>query len=398
MTCAPLGTVVFWLTSSVRRLAGGRRWVLLVVATCLASGIPTAVAQARPTAHPTAIVSLGDSYIAGNAGRWLGNSDTFTSSRDGTDRAWVTDSVYDPSRVYLEGSAGSCFDSDVAEVRSAQIPVADKVNLACSGAGTADIYSPGGQADRLGALARRDRVRLVVLSVGGNDLGFEGLVLQCAFAYGLQSGPCNTAAQAQVNALFAGTMNGVGRALDRIRGVMSATGYKPHSYRLILQSYPSPLPRAAEIRYPESDVNARVTVGHCPFYDADLNWTRDSFIPQLAAGLRFVAASHRVEYLDLSNFLQGREVCSKNSQLATPSSPPNPKRSEWARFIDYPAYLGLPLPPLQGDVNESLHPNGYAQRALGRCLTLVWRLGDDRGDDPVLHQRPPGACAGAFER
>jgi len=237
----------------------------------------------------------------------------------------------------------------------------------------------------------------VVLSVGGNDLGFEGLVLQCAFAYGLQSGPCNTAAQAQVNALFAGTMNGVGQAVDRIRAVMSAAGYKPHSYRLILQSYPSPLPRAAEIRYPESDVNARVTVGHCPFYDADLNWTRDSFIPHLAAGLRLVAASHRVEFLDLSNFLQGREVCSKSTQLSTPSNPPSREQSEWVRFIDYPPLLGS-LPPLQGDVNESLHPNAYAQRALGRCLTLVWRLGEDRSDDPTLHQRPARACAGTLQR
>lgn len=36
---------------------------------------------------PTAAVSLGDSYIAGEAGRWEGNARTNLGDRDGTDRA-----------------------------------------------------------------------------------------------------------------------------------------------------------------------------------------------------------------------------------------------------------------------------------------------------------------------
>ena len=333
--------------------------------------------------RPTAIVSLGDSFIAGNAGRWRGNSDTATGSRDGTDRAWVSDSVYDPNRVYLGGSSGVCFRSDVAEVLSAEIPVRDKVNLACSGATSASISSSGGQADQLGEVARRDRVRLVVLSVGGNDLGFESIIVNCVFAYAFVSGPCNASEQAQVDSALPGTMAGVGAALDKIRAVLTAAGYRPHRYRLVLQSYPSPVPRADEARYAQSDFAGRVFTGHCPFYDADLTWARDSLVPQIANALHAVAASRGVEFLDLQDALQGREVCSKRTQLAAPSSPPSPRLSEWARFIDTPE-----LGPQQGDQQESFHPNAYAQRALGRCLTLVWAV--RRG--AWRCRRPPAAA------
>jgi hypothetical protein len=241
-----LGAVACSLTETVAGLLCVRRWALLAAAAFLVGGVLTPAAQASREARATAIVSLGDSFIAGNAGRWEGNSDTFTGSRDGTDRAWVSDSMYDVSRVYLEGSAGNCFRSDVAEVRSAQIPARERVNLACSGATTADISSPGGQADQLGELARRDRVRLVVLSVGGNDLGFAQAIENCAFAYGFGAGPCNASEQALVDSALPGAVAGVGAALDRIRAVLAAAGYARHRYRLVLPSYPSPVRRADE--------------------------------------------------------------------------------------------------------------------------------------------------------
>ena len=56
-------------------------------------------------------------------------------------------------------------------------------------------------------------------------------------------------------------------------------------------------------------------------------------------------------------------------ELASSSNPPSPERSEWVRFL-----AGL----VQGDVQESFHPNAYGQQAMGRCLSLVVaRSGDD---------------------
>ena len=65
-------------------------------------------------------------------------------------------------------------------------------------------------------------------------------------------------------------MAGVGKAIDEIRAVMSGAGYSSSSYRLVLQSYPSPVPRAAENRYPEARQHT-LLIGGCPFYDADLD-------------------------------------------------------------------------------------------------------------------------------
>jgi hypothetical protein len=32
----------------------------------------------------------------------------------------------------------------------------------------------------------------------------------------------------------------------------------------------------------------------------------------------------------------------------------------------------------QGDLQESFHPNAYAERGLGRCLTLLWAASPGR--------------------
>jgi hypothetical protein len=150
---------------------------------CLHSGRPRLrcrgpAAHAGPTSPTTAIVSLGDSYISGEAGRWEGNSNSQFASRDGTDRAYTGGCCsYDTSRVYLGGSDDNgCHRSDVAEILSNTIGVVEKVNLACSGATTANVIraSQGGQshdgeapqADQLAAVAQRDAVKLVVLSIG----------------------------------------------------------------------------------------------------------------------------------------------------------------------------------------------------------------------------------------
>ena len=144
-------------------------------------------------AAPTAAVSLGDSYISGEAGRWQGNSINPAGSRDGTDRAF-TGTGYDESLVYDPPSdTNGCHRSDVAEIRSASLAVAQRVNLACSGAVTKNIFraSNGGegqdgelpQADQLATVARDKDVKLIALSIGGNDLGFASIVTACVEAY-----------------------------------------------------------------------------------------------------------------------------------------------------------------------------------------------------------------------
>jgi GDSL-like lipase/acylhydrolase family protein len=351
-----------------------RIWLLALFAAAAAA----APAAATPTSGPTTAVSLGDSFISGEAGRWLGNSTVATGDRAGTDRAW-TGSGYDPTRIYGATDANGCHRSDVAEIRSAPLFISSKVNLACSGATTANIFQTrsGGQAqkgeppqgEKLRYVAQVARVQLIVLSIGGNDLGFADIITNCALRYTSKTGPCNATEQANVNARWGAAFAGVAKAIDEVRAVMAERGYARSQYRFVLQSYPSPVPRASEARYPELGVG-RATIGGCPFYDVDLNWARDSLVNQIANGLRYVAAHRGVEFLDLRNALQGREVCATASRQATLTSPPDGASSEWARFLTQNL--------VQGEVQETLHPNAYAQQALGRCLAFHFHAG--RGD------------------
>ncbi|MFE7515602.1 GDSL-type esterase/lipase family protein [Streptomyces sp. NPDC057540] len=344
-----------------------------LLALCTAAGLASVAA---PSAHasagsgPTAVVAMGDSYISGEAGRWQGNSLTNSGSRNGTDRAW-TGSAYDPSRVY-GATAGGCHRSDTSEVRSAGPIATSLINLACSGATTKNVFraSQGGQsykgeapqADQLAAVAAANDVELIALSIGGNDLGFADVITTCATDYIVWYSYCHDDQQAEVDARIDGVMADVGRSVDEIRAVMTAAGYAASDYRIVLQSYPSPLPRAAENRYAESGWT-RTNTGGCPFWNADADWARDSLVPQLAARLKGVATAKGVQFLDLRDALQGREVCAKASRQVTATAPPSATTSEWARWIDSQSTQGL--------VQESMHPNAYGQQALGRCLALM---------------------------
>lgn len=355
--------------SRVRRLAGAGMVLPLAVGTLLAGGAGTAVAG--PGTGPTAVVSMGDSYISGEGGRWKGNSLTNSGNRTGTDRAWVSGSSYDPAKVYGT-TAGGCHRSDSAEVKSAGAIADVAVNLACSGAVSQNVFraSNGGvsykgeapQADQLAAVAASNNVKVIALSIGGNDLGFADIITDCALDFVLWNSYCYDDQQAGVDQKIDGVMAGVGKSVDEIRAVMRGAGYTDSSYRIVLQSYPSPIPRGAENRYTQSDWS-RLNTGGCPFWNRDSDWARDSLVPQIANRIKGVAAAKGVQFLDLRDMLQGREVCAKASKLVSTSSPASAKTSEWARWID--------SSETQGPVQESMHPNYFGQLAAGRCLALA---------------------------
>ncbi|MGW6947442.1 GDSL-type esterase/lipase family protein [Streptomyces xanthophaeus] len=353
----------------MRRLTAVGLALPLAFTALLTAGAGTAAAG--PGTGPTAVVSLGDSYISGEAGRWKGNSLTNTGNRLGTDRAWVSGSTYDPAKVY-GATAGGCHRSDSAEVRSAG-PIADvAVNLACSGATAENVFraSNGGvaykgeapQADQLAAVAASHDVKVIALSVGGNDLGFADIIKDCAYDFIIWNSYCYDDQQSGVDQKIDGVMAKVGKSVDEIRAVMRGAGYADSSYRIVLQSYPSPIPRGAENRYTQSDWS-RLNTGGCPFWNRDSDWARDSLVPQLANRLKGVAAAKGVQFLDLRDMMQGREVCAKASSLVSSTKPASAKTSEWARWIDSSETQGL--------IQESMHPNHFGQLAAGRCLALV---------------------------
>jgi GDSL-like Lipase/Acylhydrolase family len=334
-------------------------------------------ANAGPTSSTTAIVALGDSFSSGEAGRWQGNSLNIFGTRDGTDRAArCTLGIfcsYDATRVYGSSYANGCHRADVAPIKSAPISVNEKINLACSGAQTNNIWraSQGGQsykgeapqADQLLPVAQQKNVKLVLLNISANDLGFSDHVIDCTVAWTLGY-TCNAQEQAEIVAALPAAANGLRKSVDEIRAVMTAAGYSTSQYKLIMQGYASPVPVGANIRYPQSSWD-RLTVGGCPFYDVDANWAKNTATPTIVDNMRGVAAEKGVRFLDVRDSLNGHEVCHKSASLVTGSGP-NPITKEWVRWIN----TGI----TQGDAQESLHPNAYGEKAIGKCISLSYAL------------------------
>jgi hypothetical protein len=343
------------------------RWFLSASAAAVTlAGVlaaPTA-AQANSTGgshdlRPSAVVSLGDSYISGEAGRWQGNSADPAPGHQGTDRG---------PQVYGD-TVDTCHRSDVAEIVSAGLPVRRAINLSCSGARTVHVLraSAGGvafkgeapQNDQLAEVARSNDVKLVVLSIGGNDLGFGSILASCVGAYLGSLPPCNTR-QAQIEAALPTVAAAVSATVNDIRATMADAGYQPGDYRLILQSYPSPSPAPGQNRYSGTAPDARASVGGCPFLDEDAAWSHNTLVPAVSSTLAGVARSTGTQFLDLTDAFRGHELCAATAQQSTGA--PRSATSEWFRFIDLTG---------QGDSGESLHPNYFGQKALGRCLALT---------------------------
>jgi lysophospholipase L1-like esterase len=308
-----------------------------VVAASVALALAAAV-MAKPAPLPTAIVSMGDSFVSGEGGGSYG-----ASARNGCDR------------------------SAMAPIRSAPIDVDDKVNLACSGAKTENIWraASGGkshrgeppQADQLATVARHFDVELVVLTVGANDLGFAGIVADCALDWARSSPDdpryCHSDAQRKIEEGLSAAIRDLRKAIHEIRAAMASAGQDRDDYRLIVMGYASPFPAGDQIRYPESGWT-RLTEGGCPVWNADADWAKRVALPTIAAMMQSAAAAKGADYLDLQQTLEGHEVCAK--------------ATEWFR----------PLSLTDGPVRESLHPNPIGQRVVGRCLAFAWGEFPDR--------------------
>lgn len=347
-------------------------------------------------AREAAIVSLGDSYISGEAGRWAGNGNaTPQGSVLGTDRAATCVGHicgHDLERVYgltsyAEGG-NRCDRSDTAPIVTASYPgVASwrHFNLACSGATTNEITQPytgrePAQTDQLRTVALAYRVKEIVVSIGGNDLKFGDIVRSCVRRYLDAVEPDCKSAWGNQSTEIDTVGRKVTQSLRDIQNTMFQAGYDRGDYRLVLQGYPAPLPPSGSYRYPET--YARYSRGGCPFYNTDTDWARNTIVNGMTAALAKAAETVGATFLDVQDALAGHELCNKVAQQAThdnsAANPLDSQSAEWVRWISYIAFQDA-LWASQGDNQEAIHPNAFGQRALGGCLT---QMGD---------QAPPGS-------
>lgn len=219
-------------------------------------------------------MSVGDSFISGEAGRWAGN------------QTWSTDSVDALAASAYADSANGELITRCHRSNSAAIHIGDakSLNLACSGATTStkfdangnfkpgiDFYNEGGrqgQALMLQEFAATQPVKLVALSIGGNDFNFSPIIEACIKSYlkpSLFGSYCKDSAsvQASVSPQTADKVRAdTTQAILNIATAMQNAGYADNEWTLGLQLYPNVLPDPSVMRYTESGYD-RQLVGGC---------------------------------------------------------------------------------------------------------------------------------------
>jgi lysophospholipase L1-like esterase len=335
----------------VRRLRVGLRTIVVAVAT-LALAVPGASA-----ARPTAVVAMGDSEISGEGA-----------------------GSYEPG---TNGPDNYCHRSLNAWIKVVAIPVDAHINLACSGADSANLtiggpgqYGELSQADRLASIAKKYRVKDIFVTVGANDdPSFGPTAARCVYAFVFQTGyGCAESDGPTWSARVAAMVPKVEGAIDDVQRVMAKA---PYSYQLVVVSYASPVPEPPT-RY--SDYWGKVFNG-CPIYDSDAAWGHDTAAPELDVGERAAATAQSVRFIDLVHGFDGHELCAQGISAS----------QEWVRGLTYDPFSSTWWS--SHAVQQSFHPNarGHAQIAtcVGEFVTQIYPQGTcEIGGDGAPHPQP----------
>jgi hypothetical protein len=368
---------------------------LLAAAAALSLGALAAPAHADgPGVGTASVVTVGDSYISGEAGRWAGNTNQGESGHDalGASAYWDAGSAEAIDRCHRSKSAEAFIG----------VPA---VNFACSGSKASssfdgDRWKPGldfaddgaghvGQAKLLQDWARTHNVRMVVVSVGGNDFNFGSIVSTCVadFLYSPSWWPDYCYDDSSVTANFTAAnvsakTTAIKNALLNVRTAMANAGYSASQWTMVVQTYASPIPRSTGFRYSQSGYT-RQSTGGCGFWDRDANWANDTALPTINGAVRSAISQTgmtNVRTLELANAFTGRRLCENtvglleevglSSWTATGAS----DRTEWVNQI-------RTVTTCCGNyfIQESLHPNYWGQLALRNCVRSAFNGGAVRG-------------------
>ena len=371
----------------------------VLAAACVASALmvaaPAAFADGPGVGTPT-VVSVGDSAISGEAGRWAGNSNDSYTRVD----ALGPTAYYDNASNTAETIPG-CHRS-----KSAEIHIGGGVgsaNLACSGAQTSttaydpsedfkpglDFYDDGaghiGQAKALQQYATTHNVKMVVALIGANNYGFADIVTQCLLDWA--SSPtwwkdyCND--DSSVTSRFTPTAianqtTAVKNAFLNLRTAMRNAGYADNAWTLVAQTYTSPLPRGSGNRYPESGYS-RQTTGGCGMWNNDANWAYDYVVPTLGSTIKNALTASGItgaKVLEAATAFNGRRLCEtgvdliENRGMANWTAAGAVDQTEWVSQIrTTTTFVG----PYQ--LQEDLHPSYWGQKGLRNCVRQVYNGG-----------------------
>jgi hypothetical protein len=374
-------------------------WVAVAaVALACADALP-AMADGPGVGTPAA-VSVGDSAISGEAGRWAGNTNGSPSNVDALGPTAYYDNVGNSAET-IHG----CHRSKASEIGIGGGVSA--ANLACSGARTAtqpfssgndfkpglDFYDDGaghvGQAKALQQYALTHNVKMVVALIGANDYGFADIVQACVVDWltsptwwkNLCQDDSSIRSKFSASNISAITTR-VANAFLNLRTAMRNAGYSDSSWTLLAQTYSSPIPRGSGIRYSESGFS-RQTIGGCGIWNADANWANDTVVPVFNTTIRNAAtasAMTNVKIFDAQSALVGHRLCEttdgllEEKGLASWRSASAADLSEWVSQIRTATTLFGPY-----QLQEDAHPSYWGQLALRNCVRQAYNGGTPRG-------------------
>jgi hypothetical protein len=378
-----------------------RRTPQLAALTLVAAGLSlfglSAPAHADgPGAGAPWVVSVGDSYISGEAGRWAGNSNASESYVDA-----LGPTAYDDNATGTAEQINRCHRSKAAEINIGG--GVNSLNLACSGAKTTtytdssgnfkpglDFYNSGGQqgqAQMLQTFAATHDVKMVAVSIGGNDFNFASIVQSCVTDF-LTSPTwwkdyCNDDSSVTSNftaANVAAVRAKIATAYQNVRTAMRNAGYADNAWTLLVQNYESPIPNGSGFRYGESGFS-RQSTGGCGFWNNDATWANSTALPTIDSTV-FGAATDsgltNVRTLNLANAFNGHRLCESTDNLveanyASWRSPGAVDKSEWVNQIRTVSTVGSDY-----YIQESLHPDYWGELAVRSCLRQAWNGGTPR--------------------
>jgi hypothetical protein len=376
------------------------RLAFATIALALAGAWP-AVADGPGVGTPT-VVTLGDSAISGEAGRWAGNTNN---------ESWRTDAL--GSTAYWDTATGESI-AGCHRSKSAQAFIGGGVlgyNLACSGAktttgGTAEgeDFKPGidfyldaqgrqGQARALQQLAATRNVKAVVVMIGANNYGFAAIVQRCVTNFltsptwwkNYCSDDSDMTSRFTSTRIATETAN-VREALLRVRDAMTNAGYSTSQYTILAQTYWSPVPRGSGIRYSESGYT-RQSTGGCGVWNRDADWANDTVVAALKRTTIDAAAQTglpNVKVIDMSTALNGRRLCENTVGLleekgvASWTSKGAVDKTEWVAQIRTTSTVFGPY-----QLQESSHASYWGQLAMRNCLRQAYNGGVPRGGNCV---------------
>jgi hypothetical protein len=343
------------------------------------------------------VVSVGDSYISGESGRWAGNT--------GNGEQYV-DAL--GSTAYFDNGSSETIPN-CHRAKSAPVFIGGGVlgkNLACSGAKTAsftdgngdwkpglDFYDDGagdvGQAKLLQQWATTHNVKMVTVSIGGNNFNFGSIVQTCVedFLYSPSwwKDYCNDDSSVTSNFTSSNVTaqtTAIKNALLNLRTAMTNAGYSSSQYTILVQDYPSPIPNGSGFRYSESGYT-RQSTGGCGFWNADANWANATALPTINGAVKNAAAQTgltNVKIMELQSAFNGRRLC---ENTVGPREEAGDTDRNSAGAVDHIEWFqGIRTVTAAGTdyyVQESLHPDYLAQLAERNCTRQAYNAGVPKG-------------------